>query len=175
MLESTEVSGFRILNDFNLVSPLRLKLGFKFSHSSFQSLFLKISQRQIKTNEDKREINRCQFHSTNNLWVKIVLKEAVWNHSGLGMVSFNFLFLGCQFNDILGLFDVQFLQGVQSKNAEMLTLPQYSTLAFQKQYIYIYVYISHAFSSTHKAAHTSSALDHTAVLQPGLLKLIASG
>ena len=64
----------------------------------------------MKTNEKFFDVNPIQ---QKNPWGSD-------NYSGLGMVSFNFLFLGGWLNYILGLVDVQVLRGVQSQNTETI-------------------------------------------------------
>ena len=119
---------------------MRLKLGFKFSHSSFQSLFLKISQNQMKTNEQEREMLRCQFHSTENLWVKIIKRHCLnpfWPQHDLFQLPFPGLLAQLHFGYILCFIP----PGFRLKNAEMLKLPQYSTCSKSLVYRYIYIYI----------------------------------
>ena len=118
---------------------MRLKLGFKFSHSSFQSLFLKISQNQMKTNEDEREMLRCQFHSTENLWVKMVKRSCLdpfWPQHDLFQLPFPGLLAQLHFGYILCFIPPAF----RLKNSEMLKLPQYSTCSENLVYRYI-IYI----------------------------------
>ena len=92
---------FHAIGDSNPPKTLLKQEGLQLAEASFRSM-----SKSIPFNRKPIGLRR--------------LREAAWIHSGLGMVSFNFLFLGRWLNYILGLVDVQVLRGVQSQNTETI-------------------------------------------------------
>ena len=95
----------------------------------------------MKTNEKCFDVNSIQRKTFGSRW----LREAAWIHSGLSMISFNFLFLGCWLNYILGIFYVSFRQRLDLKILKCSNF--HSTVHVPKTWcidiLYIYIIYNH--------------------------------
>ena len=105
-------------------------------------LSVALPQDKSKANQNKWRLTRNKSMSipfNKQPLAKRVLKDAVWNHSGLSMVSFNFLFLGCQFNTFWVYLMFNFFKGFSLKMQKCSHF--HSTVIWRsKNNIYIYIY-----------------------------------